>query len=111
MMVTFDKYVEYDKETLADAIAWFMLAEGSMSTNNGSWCFDFDELHDLFGIDLYTDPEMVAAILASLNKIDGANGILYHEATYVDGYSFSLNFALAFCPGAEDECQKEWEEV
>lgn len=111
MMVTFDKYVGYGKKDLSEAMAWFMLAEGSMSTTNGNWSFTFDELHDLFGVDLENDPEMVQMILDALEKVDAANGILYNNETWVIDSRFDLNFALAFCPAVEDECQKEWDEV
>ena len=102
MMMVFEKYSGYDRPTLAKAIAWYMMANGSLNTTEGNWCFSFEEIDELFGTDLKNDREMAEKIFDELDP----GIVILDDQTLLDD-EFDLNFGLMYAPNAwEGECHE-----
>jgi len=98
----FDKYANkdrYSRDELAERIAWFMMAKGSLETTEGSWIFYFDEIDQLFNTDLSNDREMAELIE---EKLDTENIIFWDEDTLQED-CFDLNFMRWCAPNADEE--------
>lgn len=105
MMTVFEKYLGYDRPTLAKAIAWYMTANGSLNTTEGNWVYSFAEIDELFGTDLEKgDVEMARMIEDELDP----NILLIDDMTLsIPDKEFDLNFGLMYAPNAwEGECHE-----
>ena len=105
MLTTYTKYLDYDREDLAKVLAFWMEANGTLNTDNGSWVFYFEELDEKFGTALEEDPEMVQMIKDALDP-----EIVSIDSDTVHDDCFDLNFWTMWCPDVWDECQREWDD-
>lgn len=91
--------------TLAEQIAWYIMAEGTQNTLNGSWFAYFSKIDKVFEITLSENTELIFAIEDAFNS-----KIVADYETDLDDKYFCVYYYACYCPNFVDEFGEFFEE-
>lgn len=84
----------FDREAYAQTIADYLIDTGTENTTTGNWNIGFNDINQMYGINLPKDSEMLDAITNSLDRDILADLDLSDD-------SFDMVFYFNYCPQAE----------
>ena len=85
----------FNRDDYAQTIAEYLIDDGTEHTRSGNYHIEFDEINELFGVDIPDDKEMLDKIVDALDR-DIVSDVDISE-------DFDLMFYTDYCPNYEGE--------
>ena len=101
-----EEITKKDRKTAREIANW-MFREGTEQTSSGNWCFDEDEINEMFGVQLTED--CVDLIVSTLCDMFGKE--ILDVETYLedDAWVIDVNFGTDYCRNLDEDDDEEEE--